>query len=193
MDQIWLFVIFIGLAVPMVGFGIVNARRRMAEWTAFAQDKGLTVQGRWPDISMHGALDGSPFSLRQWRTGSGKHVHHHLHVSVPLSGHFGDLSVTPEGLMAKLGKVFGGQDIQIGDSTFDGAFIVKCSQPEQAANLLPPPARDALHSASRNMPGSGEVGLYEGALHFRREGWTTPTELQEVTSRLSNVARSFER
>ena len=183
------FVLFIAVSA----WNIANARKRTQEWVDFAQAKGLMVQGRWPDISMHGALDGTTFSLRQWRTRSGKHTHHHMHVTVPITADLGDLSVTQEGLVATLGKVLGGQDIQVGDPEFDGAFMIRCSQDQLAERVLTPSVRGALAAVIGVLETSGEVGLYEGGMHFRRSGSTNPEQLEQITAALGEAASAIGR
>lgn len=47
-----------------------------------------------------------------------------------------DLKVSKEGFFSKIGKALGGQDIEIGDENFDGAYIVKSSDDLIATRLL---------------------------------------------------------
>ena len=41
-----------------------------------------------------------------------------------------------EGFFSGIGKLFGGQDIEIGDAFFDSEFIIKSNQPETVTQLL---------------------------------------------------------
>jgi hypothetical protein len=59
-------------------------------------------------------------------------------IAAPLQGH---LEVTREGLVAKLTKVFGAQDVVLGDAPFDRAFLVKATPPDLAHQLLGPLVR----------------------------------------------------
>lgn len=54
------------------------------------------------------------------------------------------LSLTREGITAKLGKFFGSQDIKLGDQAFDDHFMVKGTGPGQVKEILSPAARACL-------------------------------------------------
>ena len=55
-----------------------------------------------------------------------------------------DLSLTAQGVMAGVGKLFGAQDIELGDSVFDKKFVVKGKDPRRVSNILSSEARSAL-------------------------------------------------
>jgi hypothetical protein len=74
-----------------------------------------------------------------------------------------DLQVTPEGLAAKMSKLFGGQDIQLGDSSFDPEFLIRGRKPG-VEKVLTPTARAALlHAHAREL----DVCIGEGVVSYR--------------------------
>ncbi|MEM9694803.1 MAG: hypothetical protein AAGA56_19805 [Myxococcota bacterium] len=54
-----------------------------------------------------------------------------------------DFHIVPETVWARLTKWFGAQDIDAGDSDYDAAFIMKCSDPRWLRQLLTPGFRRA--------------------------------------------------
>lgn len=74
-----------------------------------------------------------------------------------------DLEVTPEGLTAKIAKLFGGQDIELGDDAFDPVFRIR-GRKLGVEKVLGKAARAALlHAHERDIP----VGIGEGVVYFR--------------------------
>ena len=51
------------------------------------------------------------------------------------------LNVYQESFLSKIGKAFGGQDIQIGDREFDEAFMIKSQTPAKIDRILTPELR----------------------------------------------------
>jgi hypothetical protein len=74
-----------------------------------------------------------------------------------------DLQVTPEGLAAKMSKLFGGQDIQLDDPVFDPAFLIR-GRKAGVEKVLSPDARLALlHAHEREL----DVCIGEGVVSLR--------------------------
>jgi len=57
-------------------------------------------------------------------------------IAAPLDAMQGNLEVTREGVIAKISKVFGAQDIALGDEAFDRAFLVKATSEAVARAVL---------------------------------------------------------
>ena len=60
------------------------------------------------------------------------------------------LRLSPETWGAKFWKLFGAQDVQVGDTEFDGAFLIKAENPQKAADALYGSATKAILSFSRS-------------------------------------------
>ena len=75
-----------------------------------------------------------------WTTGSGKEsTTHSAHVvALLLHASFPTLQLTPEGLGARLAKVFGGQDVQLESEAFNRAWRVQASDLRFAHDVLHP-------------------------------------------------------
>jgi hypothetical protein len=99
-----------------------------------------------------------------------------------------DLQVTPEGLAAKMSKLFGGQDIQLGDPKFDPGFLVRGRKPG-VEKVLTPAARAALmHAHDRGI----EVCIGEGLVFFKGPPPKDETYLDSVLEAVAEVAVSLE-
>jgi len=52
--------------------------------------------------------------------------------------------LSPEGLLTKLGKAMGAQDVETGDEAFDRRMVVKCSDPDFIRTALLPEVRSKI-------------------------------------------------
>jgi hypothetical protein len=86
-------------------------------------------------------------------------------VEVDLRGHSpGSLKIYPEGVASSIAKIFGAQDIRVGDREFDALYVVKAT-PESLAHRLFSPERRArvIATVRRTLRGSG------GCFDLRRD------------------------
>jgi hypothetical protein len=96
-------------------------------------------------------------------------------VSVDLRGQSpGTLHILPEGFGQSFLKVFGAQDIEIGDPAFDANFVIKATPESLARNLFSPERRrDVIHAIYRiqNL-GNPAVDLDVGQLSVQVRAYT---------------------
>lgn len=98
------------------------------------------------------------------------------------------LRLSPEGLLADLGKVVGLQDMQTGDPDLDRRFLVAADDPPLARELLRPPVVRALFRLFQGQPGTlvwlelqpdSLAGVSDLVIH--RSGWARGhEELREL-------------
>jgi hypothetical protein len=69
-----------------------------------------------------GVVDGVPVSLQL-----GTDAFYTVALALPVGALRGNLEVTREGVVAKLTKLFGAQDIQLGDPRFDPRYLVQAT------------------------------------------------------------------
>jgi hypothetical protein len=131
------------------------AQRAMAEamaktdrsWVPYAHQRGLSYRpGRqgWARVEMprlDGVVDDVRVAVELWRDTGEVETMAMAVAEAPLQGH---LEVRREGLSAKLSKLFGAQDVVLGDEAFDAAFLVKAAPPQLAPQLLVPGLRAEL-------------------------------------------------
>lgn len=157
-------------------------RRQLLERLA-RQNGGRVLPGSWMrQPRMEFEVCGQPAVWRYFSTGSKNEVRYtQVEVSLP-PGELPELHVYPESVLRRLSKVFGAQDVELGDEFFDSRFLIK-SKPEQAAHsALGEPVRLALLEAY-NLRGSKHVDLTvsrrKRLLRIRKLGWLDDYDLAE--------------
>ena len=101
-----------------------------------------------------GSFNGVSVSARADVHGRGKQRHIRTLIEVSYPGEVPhDLLLTPEGLLAKLGKLAGGQDIRVGDAELDAAFVIRGALEEEVIPFLRSPrVRAGLLAIKRRYP-----------------------------------------
>jgi hypothetical protein len=123
-------------------------RKADEAWSAYAKSHAMThepargwVRREWPRVE--GTLGGVTVAIE---------VAAHLTqlgystalVALPKAPRRGNLELTREGLSSKVTKLFGAQDLVLGDDAFDRAFVVKATSEPFARELLTPNVRAEL-------------------------------------------------
>ncbi len=119
---------------------------------------------------------GAPGRLEFYSTG-GKHKTYYTQLFIDLTGlPMFAFRVSPEGFLGKIGKFFGGQDIQIGNQPFDDAFVIK-GEPEQAVcRLLQPHVCQAIFALRQFRSQHIEIATVGNQLRFRKLQWIRDAE-----------------
>jgi len=125
-----------------------SAEERAVEsaWTSAAgeheltyQSRGMRMIGRNGPVTLRAEVmigDGTP-----WVRDAGWRTTITAFFDPPLGA---GLALSREGITAKLGKLFGSQDVQLDDDAFDKEFIVKANDPAQVKTILSADARASL-------------------------------------------------
>lgn len=192
-DQAIFLVVFAVAIVVVLLTARANAKlraQRIAAWQHAAASSGLTLSGGYPMFSLTGPLDGVEVSVAHdyWIGHKGRRHYRH-ELSVPIARDVGDLVITRETLFESVGKVFGGQDVKVGDSTFDGAFVIKGSDEAKIREILDARVREALLAAQAAMP---TVHVEGGRVRFTATGLADPATIVEQLRALAAVAGAFE-
>lgn len=90
-----------------------------------------------------------------------------------------EFRIYPEHLLSKLGKLLGGQDIQIGDEIFDARFMIKGSSPERVKALLAKQrVREAIFELrSLKMNDHIDLATIRYAVRIRKLSWLDAPDL----------------
>jgi hypothetical protein len=127
-----------GIVALVVGIAYFSRQARLRAWGELASRLGLTLEPGSFFVSprVTGTYRGRPLTLHTFTRGSGRHRHTYTRVHIGLENPAGiRFAVYQEGVFSAIGKLFGMQDVQIGDEELDRRFVIK-SQPESFAASL---------------------------------------------------------
>lgn len=136
----WTLFVVVGLLIAVIVF--VAAKRQLdamnSAWQMAAERLGFdfapgTIRGG-PTIS--GNIDGHAAEIHSYTKSSGKNSSRYTRYSVAFHAIGIGLRLSRQSGFGQLLKVLGSQDIEIGDPTFDKAFIVQATDPRAARAFL---------------------------------------------------------
>ncbi len=141
----------VGMAVAGISASAAEERRKRQEmFEKFAASVGGTVlvDATWarpfPVVGLvHRGLHAR---VEQTSTG-GKHPVHHVEITLEIeAANPGGLrmEIYPQSLFSSLGKLFGMQDIEIGEPRFDANFVLKSNRPDELHQILDARARSLV-------------------------------------------------
>ncbi len=140
---------FCGIALPILVFaGIValvlvlnytSRQARLKAWGELAGNTGLTCEsgGVFSPIRVTGTYRGHGLILDTFTRSSGKNSQTYTRILLSANNPSNlALAIYEEGVMSKVGKALGMQDIQVGDADLDRRFIVKGRPEDAVVNLF---------------------------------------------------------
>lgn len=183
-----------GTVALVIGIGVLSAqhaRRVSAEWAQYAHQRGAQLGGSYPAFTIHAQLDGIPVSLVHhvhYGNKGRRYYRHEAMATIPM--HTGDLVVSRQGFLESIGKMLGGQDIQIGDPRFDPRFVVRTGYPDAVRTALTPSAIEALLHAQAAIP---DVFIEQNAVRVIANGLASPAVCDRFFQVLARVAGTIGR
>ena len=120
--------LFVGFFGVIIWFGLNSSKKRQQLYRDSAAALGLEcfASGKYGVPRLMGRYRGHEVVVDQEIHGSGKHKTTYTRFKAqPLKPLPMGLNVSKEGLGGKIGKFFGGQDIQVGDQRIDDALLIK--------------------------------------------------------------------
>jgi len=186
----WIFFIVLGLIVA--GASVFAAKKQLdamnEAWRAAAERLGFEfAPGSWsggPTIT--GTLDGSPAEIHSYTKSSGKSSTRYTRYTLGFTPIGVGLKLTRQSGVGYLLKVLGTQDIEIGDPTFDEAFIVQATDPQAARAVLTPGTTMMLNRLIAVHP---EIVVTDDQLVLDRRGTVRdPDTLVSTLRRLASAA-----
>jgi hypothetical protein len=187
-DMLVVFVV-VGVFVLAVVGGAAYHKHLAGVWLGFANRHGLTFSGGgWLSSNrINGTIDGRAVNVWTFTRGHGKNRSHHsaMSLSLPHSDAPRGVHVYRETFFSKVGKVFGGQDIQIGDAEFDKAFMIKGDHEDDVREWLNYDRQQAIISLRKH----GGFELSESQLYVERRGtFSRQAELDGLLEDLTRCA-----
>jgi len=144
LEQLIPILLFGGVASVVFLIAQVSSKQRRAAWTAAAASLGMTfTKGSFFDTDrIRGDLNGCGVEVYIFSRGSGKS--RTTYTGIRVNGHlFAGLQLRKEGMGSALGKLFKGEDVQIGDPLFDRQVNIQGDVVEAIA-LLDAEARSGV-------------------------------------------------
>jgi len=140
---------------------------------------------------VEGPRRGCDMSIYHWSTG-GKNSTTYSTVRIDLENPKGlTASFSREGLLSKLGKGLGMQDVQTGDDQFDKLFIIKCSDPEFIRQALLPEVKERFRTIWETHKAQGTIKLKDNLLSYDEVGTirneATRTRIAEVAELMCDL------
>jgi len=150
MGDIISFIIIGGVVLGIAMLAVQHRKKVLRNWKAAAQSLGLTFHGGnlLQKNKITGDINNHHVSVRTATRGSGKNsktvTEYHVQYakSVPFS-----FKLTKQHFFHSFGKMFGMQDIEVGDKSFDDNVIVQSSNTAQICDFLTAPRRKHIKTA----------------------------------------------
>lgn len=140
--------LFTGIAV----WAIARHKQSSAAFRYARQKLGLRPS-RFSRNSLSGRLDGHRVSVGVVRRGYGKssklYTHHRVCFARPLRLR---LKITKQGFLSSMAKLFGAQDIEVGDRAFDAKAMIKGRRPRGVRRFLTARRRFRIMQLLRSCP-----------------------------------------
>lgn len=183
--------IAIGLIVAGIIFLLSSAghKRTVARWQAASQQLGLdiAVAGRFSRPVIDGISDGHPVKVDSYTHRAGDSNQTYTRYRVGFTPLRLDLRLKRQGVFSAITKLFGEQDLLIGDDAFDAAFVVQTSDPTRLRQLLTPSVRSGLIRLLASHP---NTVVHDDYLIMTRRGIERhPERIVATVQRLVAVAR----
>jgi hypothetical protein len=169
-----------------------QSRQQATSWLTLATELGGSVEeptGPW--YSRTGErlvveLQGQRLALDIHVQSTGQSSITYTRVQAELPGEH-RLQVSQEHLFSKVGKLLGGQDLEIGDLEYDEAYVIRGDDPDWVGRVLTPEVRD-LHRAAPD----ALLHLHKGTLTVQRLGRITDlAELRVLLGLAAAVAAAI--
>lgn len=184
--------IFVGIVVLVLALNYYGRQARLKAWGELASNTGLTCDsgGLFAPIRVTGLYRGHGLTLDTFTRSSGRHSETYTRIMLSASNPSNlALTIYEEGVMSKVGKALGMQDIQVGDADLDRRFIIKGRPEDAVVNLLASGSlrQRLLDARSLNLTLNGDQ------VRFEARGVELDTgRLQSLFDLMSDLAEAVE-
>ena len=187
-------VLFLAFLAASLGINVWVRQRQGDVWKEVARELGLIfIAGGWfSNPTIHGLHRDHRVDVRNEVVRHGKSRTIYTVVEVALGTEVSrGLQVYREGVFQKMGKVIGGEDIQVGDSALDEAFIIKgVPEPRAVSILTDPSVKSALLVGQKRHE---SLRIDSGVVRIRQRGRASGGGILESYIRTAvDLARALE-
>ncbi len=184
------FVLLLLLVGAAIAYGAWKSHQRtVAAWRRVAVELGLDfiVGNRMSRPILTGTMAGFPVKVDTYvqRSGNSSTTYTRYRVTYPSLGM--NLRLSRHGMLSAITKLFGKQDVEVGDDSFDDAFMVKTDDPSRLRSLLTPSVRSGL---LRLLASHSTAKVNDSFVQITRTGFQKkPEVLQSTVHRMLATAR----
>ena len=182
----------------MVGALLISTRiqkARLAKWKTFAEEHELEfLDGTWPSPAIvRGKSNGVTIEITTEVHGSDRNKKVYTRYRAWFSRQLPKgLTVTSEGVMAKLAKVFGGQDIQLGDPAADRLLRIKGNNEDSVRKFLNQP--HVLRAVLEFVPQHTQATIKKRHAELLVHGFeSNPANMENMLRQVVRVVEAIER
>ncbi len=104
--------------------------------------------------TLSGELDGVPVVIYEHIVGSGKNQVLYTTINFAPNPFDFDFRIGKEGFFSKVGKAFGGKDIEFGDEEFDKKFLLKSKEESRFRSLMDFRMQGELRTIEKQLKGN---------------------------------------
>ncbi len=151
---ILLFVVVVGI---IIAFSVFHSKQVHQSWTDAARALGMAYQGGGflRSRRITGTFEGMPVLVDTFTQSAGKSSTTYTRFRITLSPPLRlGLRLSREGFLKGLTKLFGAQDIRVGDAAFDANVMIKGSDPDRVRAFLTPARRVRIDRFLGSYPGA---------------------------------------
>ncbi len=173
-------IVSIFVVVAAVKYQSRKRKEREAALKIVAEQLGATLVAgtffKQPKLQFE--YRGYPTSIEFYSTG-GKHPTLYTRLLFNLSTHPAfEVRLYPERFFSKLGKLLGGQDIQIGEEQFDPKFMIKGSSEQLVKSMLSAEVREAIFELrALTMNDHIDISTQKYGLRIQKLSWLHAPDL----------------
>jgi len=182
-----LLVIVVVAAIAIYG-ATVWRRKVTAAWETAAQTLGMAIVSgsafRNPEITGNEGAIRTKVDTFTRRSGNNSQTFTRYQVRYPSAGV--DFELHRQTGFSTIKKLFGAQDVEIGDGRFDDTFVIKSDKPARIASAITPTRRASILQLASAFPG---IRISDARIQWNKRGVTTnPDEIVTVVRRLIGAA-----
>jgi hypothetical protein len=184
----FIFFVIVAVAVVVIIAARGHRQRIAATWASAARSLGMEIQlgSTFRNPKIEGRVDDLGVTVDTYTRGSGNNSQTYTRFRVRYPSVGIDFDLSRQTGLSTITKLFGAQDVEIGDPTFDDTFTIKSDQPGRLAAVLTPTRRTTILNLAASFPG---VNVTNGAIRWDRRGVVTdPGVIVTVVRRLIGAA-----
>jgi len=186
MENAALIAFIVGIGGVWIAWTVWTRKKQRANWILVSKSLGLEYVDEYFNPSIVGSLEGFQVHVCVEARG-GKNSRQNVTVfTVNIPDLPEGLSIIDEWVGAKVAKVFGSQDIELGLPKLDSRLLVKAQDADEVREWA---QGEGVAKGLRKLSNLDAFRIRENTLSFEKSGaWTEPDELKGSIRKLASIA-----